>query len=243
MKVKRIFLTVEQVEELKRDYAWTSNRELAARFGCSADLVARKGFGLHLKKDRDYLRETARQRVRNGGPAFRKGDVPHNRGKKITEFMSPEAAERFRSCQFRKGHLPGNAKPAGSERRNRDGYIEIKVPGHRRFVFKHRHVWEEHHGTIPKGFIVQFKDGDPGNCEIGNLRMISRAEQMKNENGIYVRYPEDVRELMRLKGVLKRKLKGHLSPPPTSPCGISPLSAGRGEKCGRGEEYGGGKAS
>ena len=41
---------------------------------------------------------------------------------------------------------------------------------------------------------------------IENLYMISRSEQLKKENSLYARYPEDVQYLIKLKGALNRQI-------------------------------------
>ena len=92
------------------------------------------------------------------------------------------------------------------ERITRDGYIEVKTAEPNVFELKHRLVWIEHNGEIPPGYNIQFKDGDKQNICIENLYMISRSEQMKTQNSMYARYPEDVQYLIKLKGVLNRQI-------------------------------------
>lgn len=43
----------------------------------------------------------------------------------------------------------------------------------------HRRVWVEHHGPIPAGHTICFKDGDRRNCAIGNLEMLTHDEQQQ----------------------------------------------------------------
>lgn len=86
------------------------------------------------------------------------------------------------SGQFTHGHKPHNIKFDGYERISKDGYIEIRV-SEGDFRLKHRLIWEKHHGTIPKGFNVVFKDRNRQNTEISNLELISNAELcLRNEN-------------------------------------------------------------
>jgi RNA polymerase sigma factor (sigma-70 family) len=40
----------------------------------------------------------------------------------------------------------------------------------------HHIVWEDHHGPVPTGHIVKFKDGNRANCAIRNLECLSWAE-------------------------------------------------------------------
>jgi hypothetical protein len=105
---------------------------------------------------------------------FPKGNKSWNQRTKGV--MNPNATS------FKKGHVPKNAKPVGSERIcTKDGYVLIKVPGtnpytghNGRYVHKHRWVWEQHHGPIPKGKLVSLKDGNPLNCTLENLELIDR---------------------------------------------------------------------
>ena len=73
-------------------------------------------------------------------------------------------------------------------------------------VLKHRFVWESHYGAIPKGYNVQFKDGNRQNCDISNLYLISRQEQLSTQNGIY-RYPVDIQKAIRKLSTLKKRIR------------------------------------
>lgn len=111
---------------------------------------------------------------------FEKGHATHNKGKKGV------CAKGCEKTWFEKGRLPHNTKPIGYERVTRDGYIEVKVAmrpgdtenGHN-FVPKHRLVWEEVNGPIPKGHKIIFLDGDKENCTIENLAIVTCAEQLE----------------------------------------------------------------
>lgn len=80
------------------------------------------------------------------------------------------------SGSFKKGLVPHNVKPIGSERVSVDGYIEIKVKGSKAWKLKHRIVYEQHFGKLKPGDVVRFKDDDQLNLEPGNLIKLSRAE-------------------------------------------------------------------
>ena len=54
---------------------------------------------------------------------FVKGQIPPNKGKK----MSPEMYEKCKTTMFKKGNIPQNHRPVGSERVAKDGYMQIKV--------------------------------------------------------------------------------------------------------------------
>ena len=106
---------------------------------------------------------------------FKKKHVPANKGKK----MSAEQYAKCKGTMFKKGNRPQNYRPVGSERINVDGYIEIKVKDPGTWKLKHRVIWEQYNGKIPKGMLVIFKDNNPLNCTLDNLLSISKDENLK----------------------------------------------------------------
>lgn len=120
-------------------------------------------------------------KLRNGlDTSFKKGHTPANKGKK---------GICGRGCEktwFKKGQIPSNHRPVGSERIDgKDGYILIKVAEPNKWKHKHRVIWEQHNGPIPKGYVVIFLDGDKLNLDINNLKLISRHElKILNTEGL-----------------------------------------------------------
>ena len=112
---------------------------------------------------------------------FRKGQTPHNKGKK----MPKEVYEKVKHTMFAKGNVPPNHRPVGSERISKDGYIEVKVAEPNKWRLKQRVVYEEAKGKIPEGCTIIFLDGNKQNCNIDNLRCITRSELLYlNCNGL-----------------------------------------------------------
>ncbi len=158
-----------------------------------------------LKRDRSWLIEAGKKLSQNPAAVatrFAKGSVPANKGKK----MRPEIYDKLAPTMFKSGHMPINHRPVGSERVNVDGYVEIKVAEPRKWKLKHRVVWEEQNGPIPRGYNIQFRDGNPLNVQLDNLYIISRADQLKNQNSIQARYPEELRGVIRVKATLKGQI-------------------------------------
>lgn len=134
------------------------------------------------------------------GGRFRKGMTPVNKGKKWSEFMSPEGMENSRKTQFKKGNVNHNNTPVGTERITKDGYIEIRMEKPRKtyengfsqyYRLKHRVLWEQAHGPIPRSHAIVFLDQNPLNCVLENLRLVSRAELARlNQNHLFVRDAE-----------------------------------------------------
>lgn len=107
---------------------------------------------------------------------FPKGHVPDNKGKAM-----PYNANTAKT-QFKKGGLPHNTKYLGHERVSKDGYVEISVAetnphtGYgRRYVLKHRHLWEQRNGPVPAGHSLKSLDGNRLNTDPSNWPPISRS--------------------------------------------------------------------
>jgi len=118
---------------------------------------------------------------------IKKGDVPPNKGKKQSEYMSPDAIARTAATRFKIGNEPPNTKYDGFERISKDGYVEIRI---RKGTFraKHRVEWEKVNGPIPSGHCLWFKDGNPLNAEVSNLELITRKEnRLRNSSSVLLK--------------------------------------------------------
>lgn len=112
---------------------------------------------------------------------YRKGNAPANKGKKWDEYMSKEGQENSRKTTFKKGNIPANHREIGEERITKDGYVEIKVRdrcGNDNWEYKHRWIYEQHYGKIPKGHNIIFLDGNKQNFNIDNLKAVSKSEDL-----------------------------------------------------------------
>lgn len=109
---------------------------------------------------------------------FQKGQVSHNKGKKQTEFMSKEAIERTKATRFKKGNIPKNYRPVGSERINKDGYVEVKISDPNKWDTKNRVVYRKYFGEIPEGCKVIYADGNKLNNDPNNLILVSNSEEL-----------------------------------------------------------------
>jgi len=201
----------KEIEKLKLLYPNTKNKDLSIIFNCSVGALYNAAHNYNIKKDKDFLLKQNQElckKLTEFGKVYRyeKGNIPANKGKKQSEYMSPEALENCKKTRFKKGNKPANLKPVGSERISIKGYIEIKTKDPNKWQLKHRVVWKKEKGKIPNGYNIQFKDSNNQNCHIDNLYIISRAEQMKNENSFYARYPEAIKKVIRAKAFLTREI-------------------------------------
>mgnify|MGYP000006658893 FL=1 len=123
------------------------------------------------------------------GGQFVKGQTSFNKGKKWNEYMSKKGQEGSRRTTFKKGNVPANRRPIGSERIDKDGYILIKMQdGHKNnnWIRKHRYLYEQAYGKIPKGHKVIFADGNNRNFDLDNLVLITDAEGLiMNRNKLF----------------------------------------------------------
>lgn len=110
--------------------------------------------------------------LKNGIDArFGGGRESWNKGRKMSAAQYAKSAPTM----FKKGNSPVNHKPVGSERIDvRDGYVHVKVEEPRTWKLKHRVIWEQHNGPIPKDSVIVFKDQNKLNCDINNLMMVKR---------------------------------------------------------------------
>ena len=107
---------------------------------------------------------------------FEGGHVPANKGKAMP--YNPNSARH----QFKKGHSPHNTKYAGHERVSKDGYVEISIEEkdphtgfERRYVLKHRHLWEQANGPVPDGMALKCLDCNKLNTNPSNWKLLPRS--------------------------------------------------------------------
>lgn len=119
------------------------------------------------------------------------GSIPQNKGKKMPY------NERCAATQFKKGHAPHNTHHLGHERTDRDGYVWVSVPEtnphtgyHRRYVMKHRWLWQKLNGPLPKDMVLKCLDGNKSNTDPENWEAIPRA-MLPRLNGRFGRNYDD----------------------------------------------------
>jgi len=108
---------------------------------------------------------------------FHKGQTAINKGRPMP-YHPNSAATRFKS-----GRLPHNHHGPGHERIcKKDGYVILIVDqvnpwsgAATRPVHKHRYLWEQTNGPLPKGMALKCLDGDKTNCEPKNWQAVTRG--------------------------------------------------------------------
>lgn len=170
--------TPEIDQAIKERYLTVPIKTLARQLGVSDTLVKcrLKHFGLIIPV------EIIEQRKRDS--YIKSGNIPVNKGKKWSEYLTPEQQEKSLRTTFKKGDIPHNAYNEIGKvviRAKKDGtekykYLCIKLG---EWVLYHQHIWVQHFGEIPEKHVIRFKDGDPMNCDIQNLECVTMAENLR----------------------------------------------------------------
>lgn len=112
---------------------------------------------------------------------FVKGQEPLNKGKPCAPGKGGNHPNARRT-QFKKGQEPHNTRYLGHERVSKDGYVEISVDQQnphtgyrRRYVLKHKWLWEQANGPVPAGHALKCLDGNRQNTDPSNWEPVPRA--------------------------------------------------------------------
>jgi len=192
--------TLEETELLIEYYPHRSTKEVAFITGKSIAQCYAKAHALQLHKTPEYLATEASGRIKNSRveSQFPKGHTPWNKGMKGVAFGGHET-------RFKKGTVPPNHREVGSERIDEDGYTYIKIAEHTRWVLKHRHIYEQHHGKLEPHMIVTFRDKNISNFEIENLEAITKVENMQRNT--ITKYPKPIRDTIKTLNKLWQEIK------------------------------------
>ena len=194
----------EQIIDL---YPNHSSKYIAELLGVTISKVYNTAWAANVKKSAEYMLTPESGRIIEPSVAnqFKPGHTPHNKGKQ----MDAEIYEKVAPTMFKKGNKPANTKPVGTinvrlDSQNRPyQYIKIKDS---HWELLQRYVWTKANGEIPRGSVVIFLDGNYLNCELTNLQVITRRENMARNT--IQRYPAELQEIMKLTCKLKRKTNG-----------------------------------
>jgi len=162
--------TPQQDKWLRELYPETSNRQIARVMGRKYSSIKNRGQALGLKKSPAYM-------AREKPGCFKPGQKSWNKG------ISYQPGGRIKESQFRKGQMPHNTIPVGTEVVDSYGYRKRKIRddapvgrAYKNWRFVHVLEWEKHNGPLPAGYVVRFRDGDQTNVSPDNLVAVSRAE-------------------------------------------------------------------
>lgn len=107
---------------------------------------------------------------------FHSKQIPHNKGKKL----SPEWLEKSRKSHFKPGNVPACTKFDGAIsirdcNRTPTPYIRLAQGKWQQLA---RYNLEQANGPIPPAHVVKYRDGNTLNCDLSNLYLVTRAENL-----------------------------------------------------------------
>jgi len=198
--------TPEVDKILKDEYLKTNVNTLSKKIGRSEVFIKTRLRQLCLVIPKEIIEQ------RKLASRIQPGNVPPNKGKKQTAYMSAESIKKTMATRFQKGHQPSNTfKKNGIitvrhnyKRKGSNPYKYIRL-GLGNWYPYHQHIYEKKHGKLPKGMVLRFKDGDSMNCKLTNLEVISRKKNMQL-NSIH-RYTPEIKKSIRLISKLNKKIK------------------------------------
>ena len=196
-------ISQEIIDKIVAEYPNTDTKELAAKYGVSITTCYHIAGNRKIKKSPEIyaamLQKTNKNLLESGKVhRYKKGHIAWNKGQYVR--MNP-------ATEFKKGQMPHNYKPVGSERITKDGYKERKVADPKKWKGVHIIVWEEHNGPVPPKHKVVFKSNDRLNCDITNLEMISYKEAMLRNT--IQRYPQEIVQTIKTLSKLKKTIRNH----------------------------------
>ena len=162
------------LDYLRNNFRTISYPEIARHLGKRSGTVNSMAWKLGLKRTQEEQKAIV---LKYNTSCFPKGSTPANKGKK--GYCAPGCEVSW----FKKGQLPKNTLADGvitirHKKGDNHPYQFIRI-GQAKWVFLHRHIWEQAKGPIPKDSVVIFKDGNTLNCVLDNLELITKAENAR----------------------------------------------------------------
>lgn len=175
-------LTIEQQKQVIKNYLLIPVKTLSVKVGRSETVLRR-----FLKKNNLIIPPEIIERNRKSSQ-IKPGNIPPNKGKKMTDYMSAEAIAKTAATRFKKGTIPPNTY-------ENDGVITIRKDKRTGRAYKyirlskgkwreyHLHLWEQQNGPLPKGHCLWFRDRDTMNVDLANLELITRKDNRLRNTG------------------------------------------------------------
>lgn len=209
--MQKRYWTDEERQIVREMFADHYTAEIAKKLNRGYSSISSEARKLGIKKSpafKQMEKQKQSDRLQKDGAMYRfpKGNVSHNKGKK----MPAHVYEKVKKSFFKKGHINHNALADFEETVHVDNrgvpVVKIKVPGNRRVIYKSVYVWEAHNGKkVPKGYNIVFKDGDTLNFTPDNLECISNAELLQR-NTLH-QWPKELQTIIKLNNKLKKATK------------------------------------
>ena len=159
----------EMCDWIKDNYKGKSNiqlaKELSKKFNIETNNRNLRSLKTRIKNREGFVFEY----VPNEG-RFEKGITSWNKGTK--------GVMKANKTSYKKGNETWNTLRVGTEKIDGDGYVYVKIGDPNKWKAKHRIIWEEHYGKIPKGYKLIFLDNNKLNVTLENLAIVSDSEEI-----------------------------------------------------------------
>lgn len=115
---------------------------------------------------------------------FKTGDIPHNKGKKLKDYVSPEMIAKIKVSQFVEGIHTGENSLSwkGGIQKNTLDCVHVWTGTNKRGR-RPVMVYEAKHGKLPANWVIYHLDLDKDNDDVENLIAVPRAILMKLNSG------------------------------------------------------------
>lgn len=170
----------QMIQYIKDNYLDMPIKTMARNLGKSGCFVS------NIMKKENLTIPTHIVEMRKKESQFQSGHKSWNKGRSSKEYLSDESMSNISRTQFKKGQLPANTKEEGyiSFRKHHSGYHYFFIKHQGKMRLLHRVIYEQIHGPLKPGHIVQFSDGNVCNLSLDNLYVITRDKQViLNKNG------------------------------------------------------------
>lgn len=207
--IKKKNLTSKQVQEILKRYPNERAVDISADYNVSVTHIYKTAHRYGVCKSEEFRSSPASGRIQKGqrlspNTEFKKGVSNPGRNPELI-IKNKIKRLKWKESLFKKGHKPYNTAKDGEIRfRPGVGYYFIRI-AENNWEFYHRHLWKKHHGSIPEGHNILFKDGNKKNCVIENLECISNSEL--GEKNRHTKYPYELQKAIEDRNRLSKLLK------------------------------------
>lgn len=163
-------------------FRWTDEEKAYIKSHCAecsrAELARRMSELFRPVSEAQVVAWMKNNHVANGRDTrFSKGGESWNKGRRQIDVIPADRLAAVRRNWFRKGHVPHNKVPVGTELVKDDGYLWRKVADPDVWRQCHLLFWEKLTGeAVPDGKRVIFLNGDRMDIREGNLMLVSLEE-------------------------------------------------------------------
>jgi HNH endonuclease len=198
----KFYLNINEIQFIKNNIASQSIKQIAKQLHRSSNTIR---LAAHANGCTEILE--AKKKVTQ----FAKGNASFNKGKRQTDYMSPDAIERTKASRFKPGNIPYNTYGADgviATRKDAKGKLHqfIRI-GMGKWIALGTYNWEQTNGKVPKGYCLWHKDNNTLNNSLPNLELITRSENMARNT--IVNIPAEIIPTIKLINKIKKQIKSN----------------------------------